>query len=291
MSSLAPGPRQRWGLVRLLLLSLGLFATSAQARATLSVQPGMARPGDPILVTVRGLSGEPTGTLAGRPLRFYPTPDGFQAASGLPVEQLAGEVEVKVTSPAAPGVELVGTLEVEAPTWPTRELRVATMEGAPPPHLRRRLEADRAAFAAAFNQPYRPPLFAQDFAWPRHDRITAPFGDRRTFNGELKSQHFGTDVDGDTGDPIHAANDGVVVMVRDNYAAGRTVMLHHGGGIYTTYFHLSRIEVKSGARVKRGQRLGRVGGTGRVTGPHLHWGAKVDGLWVDPETLLRLDFV
>ena len=130
----------------------------------------------------------------------------------------------------------------------------------------------------------------EKFAWPRQDRITAPYGDLRTYNGKKQSQHFGNDIGGDSGTPVSAANAGTVVMTRDNFASGNTVLVHHGAGLYTAYFHLSAMEVKEGERVERGQLLGKVGNTGRVTGPHLHWGVKVDDLWVDGQTLLKLDF-
>jgi murein DD-endopeptidase MepM/ murein hydrolase activator NlpD len=247
-----------------------------------------------VLVTVRGLSTEPTGTLGGWPLRFFAAREGFQALLGLPVEQATGELEVKVTLPSASGsaapATLVEKLAVQAPNWRERVLRVASRFTQPPPEVRARLEEDRAAFSTAFAQPFGPLLFTRNFTWPRQARVTAPFGDRRTFNGQLQGQHYGTDLDGRTGAPVLAANDGTVVMARDNYAAGGTVLLHHGGGLYTSYFHLSRILVKHGDTLERGQRLGLVGSTGRVTGPHLHWGAKVDGRWVDPEVLLSLDF-
>jgi murein DD-endopeptidase MepM/ murein hydrolase activator NlpD len=275
-----------------LLAAFGLMATVAQAQPTLSVQPGTAKPGDPVLITVRGLAAEPTGTLGTQPLRFFATPGGFQAVTSLPVEQSAGELEVKVTLPTEESSPppLVEKLAVQAASWRERVLKVESKYTAPPPEVQTRLEEDRAAFSTAFAQPFAPPLFTRNFTLPRKARVTAPFGDRRTFNGQVASQHFGTDLDGKTGAPVHAANDGTVVMTRENYAAGNTVVLHHGGGLYTSYFHLSSIQVKQGATVKRGERLGLVGGTGRVTGPHLHWGAKVDGRWVDPEALLKLDF-
>jgi murein DD-endopeptidase MepM/ murein hydrolase activator NlpD len=90
------------------------------------------------------------------------------------------------------------------------------------------------------------------------------------------------------GTPILAANDGEVVMVRDNYYAGLTVLLWHGADLYTACFHLSRADVKPGQKVTRGERLGLSGSSGRATGPHLHWGVKVAGRWVDPESVLRL---
>lgn len=275
------------------LVSLGMVAFSAQAEPSLSVQPGTAKPGDPILVTVRGVKGPPSGTAAGRPLQFFQAAGAWQALTGLPVEQPVGAAEVKVvTPPTAEGarVELTGTLDVVEPGYPERQLRVANRYVKPPASVKARIAEDRAAFAAAFTQPFAPPLFQGNFAWPRQDRITAPYGDRRSFNGKLQSQHFGTDIDGDTGAPILAANDGQVVLSRDCYSSGKTVILHHGGGLYTTYFHMSRMDVKPGATVRQGEQLGLVGSTGRVTGPHLHWGVKVDGLWVDGLTLLKLDF-
>jgi murein DD-endopeptidase MepM/ murein hydrolase activator NlpD len=289
------------GLVRIpcprrlpfLLLALGLSALAAEERPTLSLQPPQARPGDPVLVIVRGLTQAPTGILGERPLRFFPTRSGFQAITGIPVEQPLGPLEAKVTVPdpeGAAALVLVGSLEVVEPGWRERRLSVASQYVQPPPEVEARMEEDRAAFAAAFAQPFSPPLFAEEFTWPRKADITGRYGDLRTFNGEKLSQHFGTDLRGGIGARVQAANAGVVVMTRDNYAAGNTVLLHHGAGLYTAYFHLSKILVKEGEQVKRGQLLGHVGSTGRSTGPHLHWGVKVEDVWVDAQTLMKLKF-
>ena len=279
------------GLPLLLCLSCGC-ALAAAAPPRVSIQPVKARPGDPVLVTVRGLEQAPTGTLGERVLHFYPTPGGFQALTGLPVEQPLGTLPVVVVpgETEGGGTPWTETLRVVAPGWPTRTLKVAGKFIKPPPEVEERMKEDQAAFTAAFAQPFSPPLFTGSFAWPRPEHITAPFGDLRTFNGKKQSQHYGTDLKGATGDPIRAAHAGTVVMRRENYAAGNTVLLYHGAGLYTAYFHLSAFEVKEGDSVKQGQLLGKVGGTGRVTGPHLHWGVKVDDLWVDAQTLLKLDF-
>jgi murein DD-endopeptidase MepM/ murein hydrolase activator NlpD len=280
-------------LLPVALLALGLVALGAEAQPSLSMQPGTAKPGDPLLITVRGVGGLPSGTVAGRPLHFFEAAGAWQALTGLPVEQALGKVEVRVVGPRpleGKAVELVGTLDVLEPGYPERQLQVASKYIKPPKSVKAQMAEDRAAFATAFSQPFASPLFPRNFAWPRPNHITAPFGDRRSFNGKLQSQHFGTDLDGETGDSILAANDGEVVMTRECYSSGNTVILHHGGGLYTTYFHMSHFDVKPGQRVQQGQKLGLVGKTGRVTGPHLHWGVKVDGLWVDGLTLLKLDF-
>ena len=96
--------------------------------------------------------------------------------------------------------------------------------------------------------------------------------------------------DGRIGDLVVAANDGVVTLARDCYSSGNTILIHHGAELYSAYFHLSHMDVKPGANVHRGQKIGEVGKTGRVTGPHLHFGVKLAGHYVDPESLLRLDF-
>jgi len=179
---------------------------------------------------------------------------------------------------------------VEAPAFAHHELEVERRFVEPPaPEVEHRIEQDREAFARAFSQSAAPPLFTRPFALPRRARITARFGEERTLNGGAgRSQHYGTDLAGKVGDPVAAANDGRVVLVRDCWASGLTIILWHGAGVYSTYFHLSRARVREGERVRRGQRLGLVGRSGRVTGPHLHWGVKVGDLYVDPESVLRL---
>ncbi len=187
-------------------------------------------------------------------------------------------------------VHLEVAVDVLPAAFRHRELTIATRLMSPSAADRRWAAADQRAFDRALTRPLEPFRFASDFAWPRHDILTAPFGDLRLINGKQSSQHLGLDQDGNLGDPVHAANDGEVVLSRSCFASGNTVLLHHGGGLYTAYFHLAKLEVKSGQQVRRGQRLGTVGATGRVTGPHLHFGAKLDGRWVNPESLLALRF-
>lgn len=241
-----------------------------------------------MVITVRDARVAPKGEFAGQVLRFYPVAEGFQALAALSVDQAPGTIPLEVK--IAEDRMLTAELEVREPTWRTRELQVAAKFVKPPKSVARRRAADTKAFKRAFAQPWTPPRFSEPFAWPRKDVLTAYFGDRRTYNGELQSQHYGTDIDGSMGDPVQASNDGRVVMVRDNYASGLTVVIDHGASVYTTYFHLSRVDVKPKQRVKRGQLLGGVGKSGRVTGPHLHFGVKINDRYVDAETLFKLDF-
>jgi len=115
------------------------------------------------------------------------------------------------------------------------------------------------------------------------------FGARRFFNGEPRSPHTGADYHAAAGTPVHAAAAGVVALAANHFFSGNSVFLDHGDGLITMYFHLSEIDVKEGQRVERGQVLGKVGSTGRATGPHLHFGIRWRGERIDPEMLLDPD--
>jgi murein DD-endopeptidase MepM/ murein hydrolase activator NlpD len=122
---------------------------------------------------------------------------------------------------------------------------------------------------------------------PLKSKITSRFGNKRLFNGVLKSYHSGTDFRAKTGTPIHAVANGRVVLTKKRFFAGNSVIIDHGQGIYTCYYHLSRFRVKAGERVKRGDVIGLAGATGRVTGPHLHYSVRVNGVQVDPIQFTR----
>ncbi len=261
--------------------------------ATVRIQPGTAKPGDAVLITVQGADPrhQPQGRLGGFDLDFLPYSGGWQALLGLPVELPEGSLELSVRLVAEEAEHDVdGTLEVVAPNFRSSELKVSKKFTSPSKAQREWSKRDQAAFDAAFGQERTERLFTTNFDWPRNDVVTAPFGDLRMFNGKKKSQHYGVDLNGATGDAAFASNDGKVVMQRECFGSGNTVILFHGLGLYTAYFHLSKFDVKEGQTVKKGQRLGLIGKTGRVTGPHLHWGSKILGRWVDARSVLSLDF-
>jgi murein DD-endopeptidase MepM/ murein hydrolase activator NlpD len=274
--------------VRRLAALLALLASFVAAAApSLELIPSRVKPGDPVLVVVRGVEGVPEGTVGSLPARFYRHGDEAEALVGIPVEEDPGLVQVQVT---AAGQKLIGPLEIIPPEFPERKLTVASKFVKVPASAKARIKADQAAFQKAWSTPFRPRAFTDNFAKPRDAVITAHFGDKRTLNGKKPTQHFGLDLDGSTGDEIRAANDGRVVMVRDCFTSGNTVLVEHGAGLFTAYFHMSKFLVKPGQEVRRGELLGLVGKTGRVTGPHLHFGAHIGSLWVNPQALLALPF-
>jgi murein DD-endopeptidase MepM/ murein hydrolase activator NlpD len=131
-------------------------------------------------------------------------------------------------------------------------------------------------------------LWEGPFRLPRPSRITSEFGTGREYNGKVTSRHLGTDFDGKVGYPVIATNRGRVALVARFYLAGNVVYLDHGEGLISAYFHLSRALVKEGQMVEKGQRIGNVGRTGRVTGPHLHWVMRYGGVTLDPMSVLAL---
>jgi hypothetical protein len=272
------------------LVAALLAAASPDAPGAI-LAPRVARPGDAVLVRVRTAPGTaPAGTLAGRPLTFFPRGAESWAIGALPLETAPGPVRLELV-PAGAFDLPVATLEVVEPGFPSRSITVAAQYVEPPKSLKARIARDRAAFAAAYARPFAPPLFSARFDWPVRAGTTGRFGDQRVFNGRKASVHYGLDLDGPRGAPVHAANDGEVVLARDCYFSGRTVVVWHGADVFTLYFHLDRIDVRPGDKVRKGDRVGLLGSTGRATGPHLHWSARAAGLLVDPESLLGIDFV
>ncbi|EDZ61845.1 peptidase, M23/M37 family [Sulfurimonas gotlandica GD1] len=126
------------------------------------------------------------------------------------------------------------------------------------------------------------------FIAPMDSKITSSFGKARVYNDTLNGYHSGTDYRAKVGTPIKATNDGTVVLAKDRFYSGGTVILDHGHGIYTCYYHMSDFSVKNGDRVNKSDVIGLSGESGRVTGPHLHFSARVGGEQVDPLQLIEL---
>lgn len=130
-------------------------------------------------------------------------------------------------------------------------------------------------------------FFTETFIWPATGPISGVFGSQRYYNGEPRRPHYGVDVAAPTGTPIRAPAGGTVTLADgDMYFEGGLVFLDHGQGVTSLTMHMSRVDVKAGDRVEQGDIIGAVGGTGRATGPHLHWGVYWRGAWLDPQLLV-----
>jgi murein DD-endopeptidase MepM/ murein hydrolase activator NlpD len=135
---------------------------------------------------------------------------------------------------------------------------------------------------------HRTPRLWTGVVMPRSDRVTSSFGDGRIFNGQVSSRHTGLDLDGEPGDTVVAMSRGVVELAEQFELAGNNVYINHGAGLVSAYFHLSEQLVSAGDTVEVGTPIGRVGATGRVTGPHLHWVVRYGHTSVDPRSLIAV---
>jgi len=189
----------------------------------------------------------------------------------------AAKAELKSVS--GDGTRSVMTIAVAPRDWPVQRIDGLPQDKVtPPPALMARIKADLQATEAARKSRRPAADFLSGFAFPVEGVVSGVFGSQRVLNGIPKAPHSGLDIAAATGTPVKSAADGVVSLVHpDMFYTGRTVMIDHGLGLQTVYAHLSRIDVKPGQRVKRGQEIGAVGASGRATGPHLHWGAS----WLD----------
>ncbi len=194
---------------------------------------------------------------------------------------------------AGPGTPFSKTLrlQVVAGDYDERSLRVKKKYVKPPKHVQARIERDRESIKRALALDSFAPTEPDRFVRPVDKEETSPFGTLRTYNDERQSRHLGLDLDGKTGDPIVAVAPGHVVLVEERYYSGGTVVIDHGGSMFSLYFHMSRFDVKEGDVVRANQRIGAVGKSGRVTGPHLHLSIKIGGHYIDPKTLLAFSLL
>ncbi len=180
-------------------------------------------------------------------------------------------------------------LNVEISQFPYKEeqLRVAKSKVVLSEEAKKRVEKEWLMTRDIYNSSAPEFLFDQPFRMPLYTKITSDFGKRRVFNDLKKTSHLGTDFRAAVGVKIPVANSGRVVFVGDLFYTGNVVIVDHGMDIFTLYAHLSRIDVQQGQPVVKGQIIGLAGKTGRVSGPHLHWGVKVAGKAADGASLVE----
>ena len=177
---------------------------------------------------------------------------------------------------------------IVAGTYKTDELKVASSRVNPNKKNIERAQKEARKIKRIYADGSIDRLWKGDFQLPMTSDITSPFGNKRVFNGQLKSFHNGIDFRARSATPVFAANSGVVKLAESLFYSGNAVVIDHGTGIFTIYAHLSRIDVAAGRHIEKGQRLGLTGATGRVSGPHLHWGVKVRGVAVNPLQLIEV---
>jgi murein DD-endopeptidase MepM/ murein hydrolase activator NlpD len=215
----------------------------------------------------------------------HPT-DRTRGIALVPIDYYAPESDQNVTW-VTPAFSRILSLHVAMAPYPSETLSVDPSKVTPPLEALERIARERAQAKAIYGHftPIR--YWDKPFIRPIESITTSAYGSARIYNGSLKSYHGGVDFRALTPTPILAANDGIVVLVQDRYYSGGTIIIDHGEGLYTCYFHLSQFNVNIGDYVQRGQNIALSGDSGRITGPHLHFGMMVQGVQADPLNLLE----
>lgn len=287
----------------LTIAACALISTALSAQQPrLTVAPAQAAPGSIVRITLAasGASDDSilalTGSMAGEPLHFQQRGGAWRAIGPIPVDATDSVVAHVVVERASGTTDTI-TVAALIPRPPRRTGRARARTLAVAPRFTRPLDAATQARIDSENERARevgrrahstPQLWTVPFLRPRSSVVTSRFGTGRMFNGTVASRHLGVDFSGSTGAPIRAANRGVVALVDEFFLAGNVVYIDHGSGVVTGYFHLSEAQVAAGDTVSRGQQIGLIGATGRVTGPHLHWSARYGALTVNPLDLVAL---
>lgn len=298
----------------LLCLALGLFflpfftpAKTPQRCApgvTLKLSAPTSTQGSLLLLEVRSRKpfSEVTAEWNSKTVPFWQVPSGQpdskstavelrRALLGVDLEKPPGTYPLFVHLQTADGKPATCSLQIpiRRGKFAVESLHVEKEFVEPNPEQIKRANEERDRLRAIFDQVTPEKLWTGDFRVPL-DGVNAGgnFGKRRILNGQPGSPHTGVDFPSPTRTPVHAAQSGRVALAEELFFSGNTVVVDHGLGIYTFYGHLSEIDVRTGDELLAGQVLGKVGATGRVTGPHLHWGLTVERARVNPLQLVKL---
>jgi hypothetical protein len=259
----------------------------AEEHLQVSIVARAVQPGEVVRVDVEcACESAPHATAFGLelPLSVGPGPTRYQGFIGVDLDTVPGSYPVVIeTSESA--VSRTVILDVKAKRFPTRTLRVAPEYVDPPADVVGRILTEAALTDGLFKT-VTPRRWTSAFVLPLATRPTANFGSRSVFNGVGRNPHAGVDFSSRTGTVVTAPAEGTVALARELYFTGNTVIIDHGAGLYSLFAHLSSIAVTPGQAVVQNATLGRVGATGRATGPHLHWSVRLNGARVDPLSLL-----
>lgn len=266
----------------------------------LTVKPEVSYPGDTVLVQA---SQEGWITFNGKLYKLHEGPAGYLTFLPIPIDQKPSELVIQWT-PLEKGVLSVknevdlkeseesdaskATLTIKEKSFSTQYLTVKKEQE----EMRRdtkRIEEDQKKVSQALSSPIEEPLFSGGFLQPLEGRVSTMFGHTRYVNGEFSSRHLAIDIAAPEGTPIIAPANGKVVLAEPLYLSGNRVIIDHGIELYTSFSHLSRLDVQVGDEVEKGDIIGLVGSTGFSTGPHLHHAVYVHGYAVNPELFFGSD--
>jgi murein DD-endopeptidase MepM/ murein hydrolase activator NlpD len=280
--------RRRWTrLAPRAAAALALCVGIAAAQPALELPAQRIVPGGVATLAIGAAPTRPQAFSGGVPLLVVGETAGWTAVLGIPLSAKPGHGSVLVRRAGRPDLSVDYTIEPKKYAEQHLSVPQRTVDLSKEDLARYERERVRQAEVVA--------TFSDN--WPSALRMRQPvpgarsssFGLRRVFNGQSRNPHSGMDIAADTGTPVIAPAAGHVIDTGNYFFNGNTVWIDHGAGLLTMLCHLSAIDVKIGDAVQAGQRIGAVGATGRVTGPHLHWSVSLNRAMVDPELFLRDD--
>ncbi len=283
-----------------LFAALGALITQPDASAqatppslTVAVKARSIRPGELVLLTVTASKSisDVRARAFDRDWPAYPAnARTWRVLVGIDLETALRNYSVEIVASDPTGATLRAThsLVVVARQFRTRRLTVDPAFVNPPPEALERIARESAELNELWSHPAITKLWMGTFVRPVPDEANSAFGTRSILNGEARSPHSGADFNSATGTPIKAPNAGRVALAGDRYYTGNTVMIDHGLTLFSLFAHLSEVDVKVGDMIVAGDVIGKVGATGRVTGPHLHWSVRLGSARIDPLSLLSV---
>jgi hypothetical protein len=276
-------------------LSAWIPATRAgTAEIKVSHKARSLQPGEVVLLEIAGSSPirKLRAEVFGHDFPLFAEGEGLRWTGlvGIDLDTKPGRYMIQFTGADAEGGAVTGqyALAIVGKTFPTRRLTVDEKYVTPPAQVQARIKAESERVSAIFAAVSPARYWQGAFRVPVPGPPISEFGKRSVYNGQPRSPHGGTDFQGATGTPILAPNAGKVSLASNLYFSGNTVIIDHGCGLYSYLGHMSAISVHEGDQVSTGQTVGKVGATGVVTGPHLHWTVRLAGTRVDPMSLLYL---
>ena len=290
--------RQSFNAIPILLMAFTLVVVAPGSAAAVSLSSATVVNGqvtvleinlqdlDPAATDLEARFGQNTIALFQHPVK----PAGIYCGLvGIPISTAPQKaaIELEWTDPrgrhnARVAVRIVGG------NYKKEALRVAPQHVKPSPQNLQRIKNEKKEIRRIYASSHNTRLWYGSFHKPLAGDITSDFGTQRLLNGQLQSYHRGTDFRAKVGTPVYASNLGIVRLAKNLFFSGNIVIVDHGKGVFTNYAHLSKIQVAAGEHVTRGDQIGLTGATGRVSGPHLHWGVKINGAYVDPLQFLAV---
>jgi len=267
------------------LAFVSLVLCIPMASAELTLPRASAVPGGVVMIDIEDDSTEaPFVSFEGNAVMVLPRERGWVALVGIPLSRTPGPAAIQIRRGAS---TLTRGFTIEGKQYRTQALKVAPKHVDLSPENAARVEKEQPHLRAMYGTFTTQAPETLQFISPVKGPRSSSFGLRRVFNNQSRNPHSGMDIAAPTGTPVVAPAPGTVIDTGDYFFNGGTVIVDHGLGLVTMYCHLSRIDAKAGQKVSAGDKLGEVGATGRVTGPHLHWGVALNRAFVDPALFLE----